>query len=79
MASLLTSLGGVAASAVQPAVVPAQMGVPPLDPLSLVIALVGALLTVFSVGFFAYLALGAFADLFTGDGGSLGRTPPPQR
>lgn len=37
------------------------------DPLSFVSFVVGAALTLFSVLFFAYLALGAFGDLFTSD------------
>jgi hypothetical protein len=46
-------------------------------PLSAILLLFGAGLTLFSAGFFGYLAAGAAFDTLSDAAGGLGRSPPP--
>ena len=47
------------------------------DPLSAILLLFGAAITLFSSAFLGFLAAGAALDAVSGDGG-IGRSPPPE-
>lgn len=47
------------------------------DPISVILLLFGAGITLFSSAFFGLLAAGAALDALSGDGG-IGRSPPPE-
>jgi hypothetical protein len=48
------------------------------DPLSAILLLFGAGITLFSTGFVAYLAAGAALSAIGGSTGGIGRSPPPE-